>query len=95
MLYGCQRQKYLMINRMFLIVVPFWRVESSTTTMPQQLYHQLLIEKTTKIDGWELAKAKEFTVDDLDTNEILRTIDESIQRAEWRHVLQRMIQLKH
>lgn len=60
---------------------PFWRVESSTKPMPQQRYHQLLMEKAHKIDSWELTKATKLGLDDLDHNEIINTIKESINRG--------------
>lgn len=60
---------------------PYWRVESQTRPMPQQRYHQLLIERSNKIDGWELAKAKHFSIEDLDKDEILNAVNESIGRG--------------
>jgi len=60
---------------------PYWRVESTTTTMPQQRYQQLLLDRTQKTDGWEQAKAKRYTLDDLDHNEIINTIKLSIDRG--------------
>ena len=60
---------------------PYWRVESQTKPMPQQRYHQLLIERTHKIDGWELAKAKYFTIEDLDKNQIINAVNQSIKKG--------------
>ncbi len=60
---------------------PFWRVESSTKLMPQQRYHQLLIERTHKTDGWELTKAEHYTIDDLDQDEIINAVKESIKKG--------------
>jgi ATP-dependent DNA helicase RecG len=59
---------------------PYWRVESSTKLMPQQRYHQLLLERTNKTDGWELTKAEHYTIDDLDKAEIINQLNESISR---------------
>ncbi len=60
---------------------PYWRVESSTKLMPQQRYHQILIERTHKTDGWELGKSDHFNIDDLDKNAIISAINESIGRG--------------
>lgn len=60
---------------------PYWRVESSTKLMPQQRYHQLLLERTHKTDGWELAKAEHYTIDDLDKDEIINAVNESITKG--------------
>lgn len=60
---------------------PYWRVESSTKPMLQQRYHQLLVERTSKTDGWELTKAEHIHMDDLDQNEILNTIHKSILKG--------------
>lgn len=59
---------------------PYWRAESSTKLMPQQRYHQLLMERTHKTDGWELTKAEHYTIDDLDKSEIINQLNESISR---------------
>jgi hypothetical protein len=56
-------------------------VESSTKPMPQQRYRQLLMESANKADSWELAKATQLKLDDLDHREIINTIKESINRG--------------
>jgi ATP-dependent DNA helicase RecG len=75
---------YAVSNRLFIPYIfdgkPYWRVESSTKLMPQQRYHQLLLERTRKTDGWELAKAEHYTIDDLDKEKIINQLDESISR---------------
>lgn len=60
---------------------PYWRIESSTKLMPQQRYHQLLVERTHKTDGWELAKADHYTIDDLDKDEIINAVNASIKKG--------------
>jgi ATP-dependent DNA helicase RecG len=60
---------------------PYWRVESQTKPMPQQRYHQLLIERSNKTDGWEQTKAEHITIADLDQNKIIDAINESISRG--------------
>jgi ATP-dependent DNA helicase RecG len=60
---------------------PYWRVESSTKLMPQQRYHQLLVERTHKTDGWELSKAEHYTIDDLDKDEIINAVNTSIKKG--------------
>jgi ATP-dependent DNA helicase RecG len=60
---------------------PYWRVESQTKPMPQQRYHQLLLERSNKIDGWELTKAEHIGIDDLNKNQIIDAVNESIRRS--------------
>ncbi len=60
---------------------PYWRVESQTKPMPQQRYHQLLIERSNKTDGWELTKAEHISINDLDTDEIINVINKSIKKG--------------
>lgn len=60
---------------------PYWRVESQTRSMPQQRYHQLLVERSNKMDGWELIKAEHMSIEDLDKDEIINAINESIGRG--------------
>ena len=59
----------------------FFRVESSTRAMPQQQYQKLLMEKSKKVDSWELGTIEKYSLDDLDQNEILKTIKEGISRG--------------
>lgn len=60
---------------------PYWRVESSTKHMPQQRYHQLLVERTHKTDGWELSTAEHYTINDLDEDEIIGALNASIKKG--------------
>lgn len=60
---------------------PFWRVGSSTRLMPQLRYQQLLLEKTNKLQPWDLNQVSEMSMQDLDSDEIIRALDESIRRG--------------
>jgi len=57
------------------------RCGSSTSQMSQTRYQQMLLDKIQKYHAWELMGAINFTFDDLDHNEILNTISDSIQRG--------------
>ncbi|MHB1948728.1 MAG: ATP-binding protein [Gammaproteobacteria bacterium] len=59
----------------------FERIESSTFPMPQERYQRLLLERSHKNRGWEDGIAKEVTLDDLDYDEIMRTIQEGISKG--------------
>lgn len=53
---------------------PYVRVESSTGVMPQHLYEQLLVRRGHLDHSWEDQLAKNYEIDSLDHDEILRTI---------------------
>ena len=53
---------------------PYQRVGSTTSVMPQETYHHLLLERVHSRRRWENAPADGVAVDDLDHEEILRTV---------------------
>jgi ATP-dependent DNA helicase RecG len=59
----------------------FDRLQSSTFPMPQERYHRLLLEKTQKNKGWEDGVVKEVTLNDLDHNEIIKTIQQGVSNG--------------
>lgn len=59
----------------------FWRLESTTQRMPQQRYNELLLDHANKLEPWDVKVANQITIDDLDGDEIIKTLDESIERG--------------
>ncbi len=53
---------------------PYWRVETTTTVMPQEQYEALLVERIHGRRRWENQRAEGVEIDDLDHEEILRTV---------------------
>lgn len=51
---------------------PYQRIGSTTSTMPQETYQRLLAERSRA--RWETFPAEDYTLSDLDTEEILRTV---------------------
>lgn len=51
---------------------PYQRIGSTTSTMPQKTYQRLLAERSRA--RWETFPADDYTLSDLDTEEILRTV---------------------
>ena len=52
-----------------------------TRPMPQQHYQQLLLAKANTSNPWDCELASNLTIQDLDEAEIIRTLNESIQRG--------------
>ena len=50
------------------------RVESATTTMPQATYNDLLLQRDGNQYRWELLENRDLTLQDLDVNEVLKTV---------------------
>ena len=50
------------------------RVESATTTMPQTAYNDLLLQRDGNRYRWELLENRNLTLQDLDANEVLKTV---------------------
>jgi ATP-dependent DNA helicase RecG len=57
---------------------PFDRLQAQTFPMPQERYHRLLLERTQNNRGWEDGIAEEVTLNDLDHNEIIKTIRDGV-----------------
>lgn len=53
---------------------PYHRIETTTSIMPQEMYQRLLLERARDSHRWELATVPGVGVDDLDQEEILRTV---------------------
>ncbi|MCM1041819.1 MAG: putative DNA binding domain-containing protein [Bacteroides sp.] len=53
---------------------PYMRVESVTTTMPQSVYNDLLLQREEGNPGWESFVDEKLRLSDLDEAEILRTV---------------------
>lgn len=66
---------------------PFWRIGPSTRVMPQQQYEALLLERANVAKPWDAEIAAHLTIDDLDANAILSTLNESISRGRTKATL--------
>lgn len=53
---------------------PYYRVESTTSTMPQTMYNQLLMVRDESKYRWELFENAKLSLEDMDDNEILKTV---------------------
>jgi ATP-dependent DNA helicase RecG len=60
---------------------PFKRQGPTTVIMPRSEYERLLAERMHSQNRWETHPATGITLDDLDKNEIVRTINEAIRRG--------------
>ena len=58
----------------------YYRVGNTTLAMSRDKYNQVLFERMHSDQRWENQPATGWSVDDLDTSEILLTIEESIRR---------------
>ncbi len=58
---------------------PYERIESTTALMPQERYQAMLREKLHLDNEWESHFAESVVLDDLDHNEIIRTIKKGIE----------------
>lgn len=52
----------------------YMRVESVTTTMPQTVYNEFLLQRDGSRYRWEVLGNKELTLQDLDVREVLKTV---------------------
>ena len=59
---------------------PYLREGPSTRIMPRILYDSMAIEKVHPVKRWENQEAYNYTMDDLDASEIVRTVEEGIRR---------------
>lgn len=59
---------------------PYVRVGPTTQVMSQDEYRRRLLEDMHPVHRWELQPAANFGVEDLDTSEIVRTVEEAIRR---------------
>lgn len=59
---------------------PYMRLGPTTRLMPRAQYERLLLERTHAINRWENQPAQSARIEDLDQNEIVRTIEEAIRR---------------
>ncbi len=57
------------------------RLQSSTSQMPQEQYQQLLLEKIQRNHRWESLAAIKVTLDQLDKEEIIKTINKGIDEG--------------
>lgn len=57
---------------------PWTRVGTTTTAMAQATYERLLLERAQRSDPWENQPAPRFSTDDLDQDEVLRTVRDGI-----------------
>jgi len=57
----------------------YYRTESSTSKMPQDYYEQLLVERQQYNYNWEESIDNNLSVDDLDFDEIYKTVTEGIK----------------
>ena len=61
--------------------VPYERVLNTTRVMPRANYQRLLIEAMHTTDRWEIQPATGSSIDNLDSQEIVVTLEESIRRG--------------
>lgn len=59
---------------------PFERNQSTTEQMSQHRYEQLIVQRGQLNHNWEDFLAKDFTIDDLDHEEIKRTVEEGVNK---------------
>lgn len=57
---------------------PYYRLESSTSVMPQHLYEQLIIKRGQLNHSWESFLGESYTIEDLDHDEIRKTVRQGI-----------------
>ncbi len=60
---------------------PYVRHGPTTLQMPQEEYRRRLIEQMHPTQRWEIQPAHELSMEDLDTSEIVRTVEEAIRRG--------------
>jgi ATP-dependent DNA helicase RecG len=60
---------------------PFMRNGPTTIQMPQAIYERKLLERAHATNRWENQPAERITIDDLDGNEIVRTVEEAVRRG--------------
>ena len=60
---------------------PYWRVESSTVKMPQDIYKTLLLDSSFNKNPWDSEIAVNVNVKNLDNNLIIETINNSISKG--------------
>ena len=53
---------------------PYMRVEITTVAMPQQKYNELLLGRDGVRHRWELLDDTDLTLDDMDVNEVIKTV---------------------
>ena len=53
---------------------PYYRVESMTTTMPQSIYNEFLMFRDGSKYRWELFENGDISLQDIDDNEVLKTV---------------------
>jgi ATP-dependent DNA helicase RecG len=61
--------------------VPYERALNTTRVMPRATYQRLMLESLHATDRWETQAAAGWTIDKLDNNEIVVTLEESIRRG--------------
>ena len=61
--------------------VPHLKVGNATIVMSRGQYNQMLLERMHAVDRWENQPADGWSVNDLDSAEIQRTVEESINRG--------------
>jgi ATP-dependent DNA helicase RecG len=60
---------------------PYLRVGSTTVPMETETYQRRLVERVHSAIRWETQVAQGVTIDDLDGDEVVRTVDEAIRRT--------------
>jgi ATP-dependent DNA helicase RecG len=58
---------------------PYQRVGPTTSRMPQPEYERLLLARTHSVHRWESQPATGYTLDDLDTQEVERTLRSAVE----------------
>ena len=61
--------------------VPYERVLNTTRVMPRATYQRLMLESLHATDRWETQPAQGWTVDMLDTHEMVLSLEEAIRRG--------------
>lgn len=59
---------------------PYHRIGPTTRIMPRQRYERLLLERTHGSQRWETQPAHGIEIEDLDEEEIVRTVEEAVRR---------------
>jgi len=66
---------------------PFWRIGPSTRLMPRQHYQQLLLDQANTSNPWDAEVAHHLAIKDLDEDEVMNTLNESIERGRTKATL--------
>ena len=71
---------------------PYMRVGPTTVQMPSEHYQRMLVERMHPSQRWETQVARGATFDDLDADEVIRTVEEAVRRTRLTDPLTRRVE---